>query len=97
MKTHKEHIVTPPVYVAVALELYVFTFITVWAAYIDLGKVLNTIIALSIASIKASLVALFFMVLIPLISCCLYSSCCPYWTLLTEQLISGCDINSWGI
>jgi cytochrome c oxidase subunit 4 len=62
MKTeHKEHIVKPPVYVAVAVALYILTVITVWAAWIDLGKILNTIIALSIASFKASLVALFFM------------------------------------
>ena len=55
------HIVKPPVYIAVAVALYILTFITVWAAGIDLGKILNTIIALSIASFKASLVALFFM------------------------------------
>jgi cytochrome c oxidase subunit 4 len=62
MKTeHKEHIVNPLVYLAVAAALYILTFITVWAAGIDLGKILNTIIALSIASVKASLVALFFM------------------------------------
>jgi len=62
MKTeHKGHIVKPPVYVAVAVALYILTVITVWAAGIDLGKILNTIIALSIASVKASLVALFFM------------------------------------
>lgn len=62
MKTeHKEHIVNPPVYLAVAAALYILTLITVWAAGIDLGKILNTIIALSIASFKASLVALFFM------------------------------------
>gem|GEM_PF-6469344 len=52
MKTeHKEHIVKPPVYVAVAVALYILTVITVWAAEIDLGKILNTIIALSIASV----------------------------------------------
>jgi len=55
------HIVKPPVYMAVAVALYILTVITVWAAEIDLGKILNTIIALSIASFKASLVALFFM------------------------------------
>ena len=55
------HIVKPPVYLAVAVALCILTFITVWAAGIDLGKILNTIIALSIASFKASLVALFFM------------------------------------
>jgi cytochrome c oxidase subunit 4 len=58
---HKEHIVKPPVYVAVAVALYILTVITVWSAGIDVGKILNTIIALSIASFKASLVALFFM------------------------------------
>lgn len=58
---HREHIVTPPVYIAVTIALYIFTVITVWAAGIDLGKIINTIIALSIASVKASLVALFFM------------------------------------
>jgi cytochrome c oxidase subunit 4 len=55
------HIVKPPVYIAVAVALYILTVITVLAAWIDLGKILNTIIALSIASFKASLVALFFM------------------------------------
>jgi cytochrome c oxidase subunit 4 len=55
------HIVKPPVYIAVGVALYILTFITVWAVEIDLGKILNTIIALSIASLKASLVALFFM------------------------------------
>ena len=55
------HIVKPPVYLAVAVALYILTVITVLAAWIDLGKILNTIIALSIASFKASLVALFFM------------------------------------
>jgi cytochrome c oxidase subunit 4 len=60
-KEHKEHIVKPPVYVAVAVALYILTVITVWSAGIDVGKILNTIIALSIASFKASLVALFFM------------------------------------
>ncbi len=58
---HKEHIVTPPVYILVAIALYFLTVVTVLAAGKDLGKVLNTIIALSIASVKASLVALFFM------------------------------------
>ncbi len=57
----KEHIVKPPVYIGVAVALWILTFVTVWAAGIDLGKVMNTIIALSIASVKASLVALFFM------------------------------------
>ncbi len=60
---HREHhhIVKPQVYIAVAVALYIFTVLTVWVAGIDLGKIANTVIALLIASVKASLVALFFM------------------------------------
>jgi len=54
------HILTPLNYAAVFLFLLVFTGITVGAAYIDLG-VLNPIIALAIASLKAVVVILFFM------------------------------------
>jgi len=47
-------------YVFVWLALTVLTLITIWVSYIDFG-VLNIIVALSVASVKASLVALFFM------------------------------------
>lgn len=63
--THSEHhIVSPKIYLAIFAALMVCTFITVKAAEIDLNKYfsgLNIIIALVIASFKASLVVLFFM------------------------------------
>lgn len=48
------------VYVAVWACLIVLTGATVLASYVDLG-ILNIVVALFIASIKASLVALYFM------------------------------------
>lgn len=50
----------PKTYGAVLLALLVLTVITVQASYIDFGP-WNTVVALLIASIKGSLVALFFM------------------------------------
>jgi cytochrome c oxidase subunit IV len=47
-------------YTAILFTLIVFTFITVGASYFDFGA-LNVIVAIVIATIKASLVALFFM------------------------------------
>lgn len=47
-------------YVGIFLALMFFTAITVWVAFQDLGP-LNTLVALGIAVIKASLVILFFM------------------------------------
>ncbi len=58
---HGEHrILTPLNYVFVFGALLIGTAITVGAAYIDLG-VMNPIIALAIASLKATIVILFFM------------------------------------
>ncbi len=54
------HIVSPKVYVAVALSLLALTAATCAISYIDLG-VFNAVVALAIAVIKASLVVLFFM------------------------------------
>jgi cytochrome c oxidase subunit 4 len=52
----------PKVYAAVLTALLVLTAITVTASYIDFGSpAVNVVIALAIASIKASLVALYFM------------------------------------
>lgn len=48
------------VYVAVWGTLIVLTLATVLASYVDLG-VMNIVVALLIASVKASLVALYFM------------------------------------
>ncbi len=55
-----QHIVAPRVYVLVFVALVALTITTVFVATIDLGP-LNTVAALLIAAIKASLVVLFFM------------------------------------
>jgi len=49
-----------PTYLAVFAALIVFTAITVAVAFLDLG-VMNNVVALGIATIKASLVVLYFM------------------------------------
>lgn len=51
-------------YLIVGVALLIGTILTVWASYIDLGHHWNIVLALIIASAKASLVALFFMHLI---------------------------------
>jgi cytochrome c oxidase subunit 4 len=56
-----EHIVPVRVYLAIFLALMVGTAVTVIAAFYDFPWQLNTIIALTIASIKATLVVLYFM------------------------------------
>ncbi|MGJ5819285.1 cytochrome C oxidase subunit IV family protein [Paludibaculum fermentans] len=58
--SHAAHITGPKTYGAVLLGLLVLTIITVQASYVDFGS-MNTVVALIIATIKASLVALFFM------------------------------------
>ena len=55
-----EHIVPPKVYVGIFLSLMVLTAATVAAAYVNLGP-FNIVIALAIATLKATLVVLFFM------------------------------------
>jgi len=55
-----EHIVSPKIYGAIFLSLMVGTYITVVAAFKDLGQ-WNIVVALTIATIKASLVVLYFM------------------------------------
>lgn len=55
-----EHIVPLRVYYLIFAALMVGTYVTVQAAFIDLGA-LNTIVALAIACAKAILVVLFFM------------------------------------
>ena len=47
-------------YFAVFTALMVLTGVTVWAAFIELGAI-GDVVALTIASIKATLVTLFFM------------------------------------
>lgn len=55
-----EHIVSTKIYYTIWLILLVLTGLTAWVATVDLGP-LNTIVALVIATGKASIVALFFM------------------------------------
>jgi cytochrome c oxidase subunit 4 len=54
------HISPLKVYFAVFLTLMVLTAITVAVAYVDLGE-MNKVVALGIASFKATLVVLYFM------------------------------------
>jgi len=55
-----EHIVSPRIYLVIFASLMLGTGITVWAAFQDFGK-FNIVIALVIATIKATLVVLYFM------------------------------------
>ena len=56
-----EHIVPVKIYVTIFLALLVGTALTVVAAFFDFPWKFNTIIALTIASAKATLVVLYFM------------------------------------
>jgi cytochrome c oxidase subunit IV len=57
---HGDHIVSPGLYLGIILTLMALTVITVLAALVDLGK-FNIVVALAIATTKATLVVLFFM------------------------------------
>ena len=57
---HSEHISSSGLYVAIWAILMVLTLTTVLVAFVDLGP-FNIVLALVIASIKGSLVVLFFM------------------------------------
>ena len=56
-----EHIVYPRVYITIFLILLVGTAVTVVAAFRDFPGPLNAILALTIATIKATFVVLYFM------------------------------------
>lgn len=56
-----EHIVPIRVYATIFLVLLVGTALTVAAAFVDFPWRLNTIVALTIATIKATFVVLYFM------------------------------------
>jgi cytochrome c oxidase subunit 4 len=56
-----EHIVSRTVYFAIFGALLVGTILTVVMAKVDLGANLNTVVALTIAVVKATLVILYFM------------------------------------
>ena len=60
MPEHSEHIVSPKIYVTIFIALIIGTSLTTWAAFQDFGP-FNIVIALAIATAKATLVVLFFM------------------------------------
>ena len=55
-----EHIVSPKIYFVIFAALMIGTTLTVWAAFQNFGP-FNIVIALGIATIKATLVVLYFM------------------------------------
>ncbi len=57
---HAEHIVPPGIYGLIITTLLVLTLLTVGAAFVDMGRY-NIVVALVIATLKATLVVLFFM------------------------------------
>jgi cytochrome c oxidase subunit 4 len=58
--SEQHHVVPVKVYVAVFLTLMILTAVTVFASFRDFGQ-WNTIIAVSIAVLKGTLVVLYFM------------------------------------
>jgi cytochrome c oxidase subunit 4 len=54
------HIVSPRIYYVIFGSLMILTLVTVGVAFIDL-RFMNTVVALTIAVLKATLVVLFFM------------------------------------
>ncbi|MBD3377193.1 hypothetical protein GF406_19340 [candidate division KSB1 bacterium] len=60
MSTPHEHVTPLKIYLGVAAALFVLTGVTVGVSFIDLGG-WNAIVAVGVASVKAALVALFFM------------------------------------
>lgn len=55
-----EHIIPSKIYYGIWISLMILTVLTAYVATIDLGP-FNTVVALLIATFKASLVVLFFM------------------------------------
>lgn len=60
MSDHSQHVVSAKLYWLIFIVLIVCTVLTAVVATIDLGK-FNTVVALGIATFKATLVALIFM------------------------------------
>jgi cytochrome c oxidase subunit 4 len=57
---HSDHIVSPKIYFTIFIALVIGTSLTTWAAFQNFGP-FNIVIALAIATAKATLVVLFFM------------------------------------
>jgi cytochrome c oxidase subunit IV len=60
MSENEHHVVPLGLYALIGITLLVMTGVTYWVATLDLGPY-NTIVALTIASFKATLVVLIFM------------------------------------
>ena len=60
MTEHSQHIVSSKLYWLIWFILIICTVLTAWVATVDLGK-FNTVVALGIATFKASIVVLIFM------------------------------------
>ena len=60
VEEHRQHVIPTSIYVGIWAVLMVLTGVTVFASFIELGD-WNIVLALTIASIKATLVVLFFM------------------------------------
>lgn len=58
--TTKNHIIPVKNYLLITAALFVLTVVTVAVSFVDLGG-FNVVVALAVASVKATLVALFFM------------------------------------
>lgn len=57
---HAHHVTPLWIYIGVWVSLMILTAVTVWVAQFDFGA-MNGVVAMTVATIKASLVALFFM------------------------------------
>ena len=57
---HRQHVIPGSIYVAIWAALMVLTGLTVFASFLELGD-WNIVLALGIATIKGTLVMLFFM------------------------------------
>ena len=57
---HRQHVIPSSIYVGIWAILMVLTAVTVFASYIEMGD-FNIVVALVIATVKATLVVLFFM------------------------------------
>lgn len=56
----EQHVMPVRVYLTIIALLMILTIVTVWVAFIDFGF-LNTVIAVGIAVVKATLVVMYFM------------------------------------
>ena len=57
---HRQHVIPSGIYVGIWAVLMILTGVTVFASFLELGN-FNIVLALVIATIKATLVVLFFM------------------------------------